>query len=63
MKFMMEFHYGSPKECEANVEASTYGLPHPCESVSGPVIQVGLVSPKMRGVLLIRGGGSWPTPW
>ena len=27
------------------------------------IAQVGLVSPKIRGVLPIRGGGSWPTPW
>ena len=28
-----------------------------------PVAQVRLVSSKIRGVLPIRGGGSWPTPW
>ena len=35
MKFMMELHHGSSKECGASVEASLYGFPHPCEPVSG----------------------------
>ena len=35
VKFMMELHHGNPKECEASIGASTYGLPHLCESVNG----------------------------
>ena len=35
VKFMMELHHGSSKECEASVVASSHGLPHPCEPVSG----------------------------
>ena len=35
VKFMMELHHGSPKECEVSVGASLYGLPHLCERVSG----------------------------
>ena len=33
VKFMMELHHGSSKECEASVGASSHGFPHPCESV------------------------------
>ena len=35
VKFMMELHHESPKECEASVGASPYKLPHPCEPVNG----------------------------
>ena len=35
VKFMMELHHRSSKECEASVGASPYGLPHPCELVIG----------------------------
>ena len=35
VKFMMELHHGSSKECEASVGASSHGFPHPCEPVSG----------------------------
>ena len=35
VKFMMELHHGSSKECGASVGASSHGFPHPCEPVSG----------------------------
>ena len=35
VKFMMELHQGSSKECEASIGASSHGFPHPCEPVSG----------------------------
>ena len=35
VKFMMELHHRSSKECEASVGASSHGFPHPCEPVSG----------------------------
>ena len=35
VKFMMELHHGSSKECEASVGASSHGFPHPCEPMSG----------------------------
>ena len=35
VKFMMELHHGSSKECEASVGASSHGFLHPCEPVSG----------------------------
>ena len=35
VKFMMELHHGSSKECEASIGALSHGFPHPCEPVSG----------------------------
>ena len=35
VKFMVELHHGSSKECQASVGASPQRLPHPCEPVSG----------------------------
>ena len=35
VKFLMELRHGSAKKYEASIGASPYGLPHPCEPVSG----------------------------
>ena len=50
VKFMMELHHGSSKECGASVGASSHGFPHPCEPVSGRCTSGTSESQNERGV-------------
>ena len=51
VKFMMELHHGSPKECEASVDASPYELSYPCKLVNGRLHNGASESQNERGVI------------